>query len=262
MNTNNHIKNTSKLKSGRLLLLLLSLFWTAQVPAQADPLGQAVDATVQSNRAARESQNKVNQLDDQTRQLLERFRGALWQSQQLNVYAQQLEEIAAGQDAEKASLRRQLSELDRTERELLPLILRMLDSLDQFVALDIPFLADERGERIAALKRLMADPEASTGEKFRRVLEAYQIEVDYGRGLAAERAEVDDKVVDVLRVGRIGLFALSLDGGEALFWSGGQWQALPHRYIKDVRQGLRVAREIAAPSLLVLPMPAATGATP
>lgn len=262
MNIKYHIQNALVPKSGRLLLALLSLSWAAQAPAQADPLGQAVDTTIQSNRAARESQNKVNQLDDQTRQLLERYRSALWQSQQLNVYAQQLEEIAAGQEAEKVSLRRQLSELDRTERELLPLILRMLDSLEQFVSLDIPFLSDERGERIAALKRLMADPEASTGEKFRRVLEAYQIEVDYGRGLAAERAEVDDKVVEILRVGRIGLFALTLDGGEALFWSNGQWQPLPHRYIKDVRQGLRVAREIAAPSLLVLPMPAATGVAP
>ena len=136
-------------------------------------------------------------------------------------------------------------------------LLRLLDSLDKFVSLDLPFLKQERRERVDNLKRLMADPEAPVAERYRRLLEAYQIEIDYGRSLGAERALVDDREVDVLRVGRIGLFYLSLDGENAGRWdaAGKQWQALDSDYRASLKKGLRIAREINAPDTLVLPMP-------
>lgn len=235
---------------------LLGCVMAGMALAQTDPLSQAVETTIQTNRAAAQSQDRVDKLDDQTRQLLERYRAALWQSQQLTAYAQQLGELLASQDAERASLERQLGEMDRVERDLMPLMLRMLDSLEKFVELDLPFLQRERQERIAGLRRMMADADVGVPEKFRRVLEAYQIEADYGRTLGAERAEVQEKVVDVLRIGRVALFALTLDGGEALAWDAtqGQWQELERRFLPDVRKGLKIARETAAASLLRLPV--------
>jgi len=65
----------------------------------ADPLGQAVDATLNANKADKASQQKVDGLDDATRAMLDRYRNALWQTQQLNVYAQQLEQLAGSQTA-------------------------------------------------------------------------------------------------------------------------------------------------------------------
>ena len=234
------------------------------VAQAADPVGQAIDAAQAATAASRASQQRVNGLDDQTEQMLERYRAATWQAQQLNVYAQQLEEIANQQEAEKASLQRQLTEMDNTDREIMPLMLRMLDSLDKFVSMDLPFLRQERQERIASLKRLMADPEANTSEKFKRILEAFQIEADYGRTLGVERAEVDGKVADVLHVGRVALFYLSIDGDAAGRWdaNSGKWETLDHGYVKSVRQGMRIAREQTAADLLTLPMPTATGAQP
>lgn len=240
------------------LLIALSLAGLAVVAtAQTDKINQAIDATVQSNRAAVASQTRINGVDDATRSMLERYRAATWQAQQLSVYAKQLEQLLGAQEAEKTSLAQQLREIDRTERELTPLMLRMLDSLDKFVSLDLPFLKQERRERIDNLKRLMADPEAPVAERYRRLLEAYQIEIDYGRSLGAERALVDDREVDVLRVGRIGLFYLSLDGENAGRWdaTAKQWQALDSDYRASLKKGLRIAREISAPDTLVLPMP-------
>lgn len=229
----------------------------------ADPVSQAVDTTVQANKAAATSQQKVNQLDDQTKALLERYRNANWQAQQLKVYAQQLEQLAAAQDAEKESVQRQIAEMDRTERELLPLMLRMVDTLEKFIALDLPFLKDERKERVENLKRLMADPGKGVAEKYQRILEAYQIEADYGRSLGAERAEVDGRVGDVLRIGRVALFYLPMDGSDGAYWDAkaSKWQELERRYSGSVRKGLKIARETAAADLLVLPMPVA-GAAP
>ncbi|WP_299697082.1 DUF3450 domain-containing protein [Hydrocarboniphaga sp.] len=223
----------------------------------ADPVGQALDATTNANRASRDSQARIDQLDDATQAMLERYRSASWQSQQLKVYADQLEELAKGQEAERDSLQRQLTEIDRTERELLPLMLRMTQGLESIVASDLPFLHQERQERVDSIKRLMADPSASNADKFKRILEAYQIEAEYGRTLGAERTQVENRSVDVLRVGRTALFYLSTDGREAGWWDAAKssWQPLDSQYITPVRRGLRMARETLAPDLLQLPMP-------
>ena len=39
------------------------------------------------------------------------------------------------------------------ERQITPLTLKMIDSLGQFVNLDLPFLLDERRQRVARLRR-------------------------------------------------------------------------------------------------------------
>lgn len=249
------------------VVVLLSALLLAHSPyarSAPDPVGQALDATQQANRAAAASQSRIDRLDDQTRQMLERYRSALWQSQQLEVYAQQLEELAGNQEAERESLARQLAELERTERELLPLMLRMVQGLEQVVAEDLPFLQQERKERIEGVKRAMSDPSASNADRFRRILEAYQIEAEYGRTLGAERTQVENRSVDVLRVGRTALFYLTLDGKQGGYWEAVQkrWQPLDERHITQVRRGLRMAREVLAPDLLRLPMPtAAAGAS-
>ncbi len=245
--------------------LLLGLSAAAGAQGGGSP---AVDATVQANRAAGAAQQQINQLDDQTRALLERYRAALWQTQQLNVYAQQVGPLLATQDADRAALQQQLQQFSSSSHDLTPLLLRMLDSLDRFVALDLPFLQQERRERIASLKRLMTDAGTPQAEKYRRMLEAYKIEADYGRALGAERMQLPlgggSKVVDVLHLGRVALYYLSLDGAEAGCWDAQakQWRGLQGRYRSAIREGLKIAHETAAPEVLVLPVPAAGPAQP
>jgi biopolymer transport protein ExbB len=226
----------------------------------------AVDATVQANRAVVAAQQRIDQLDDQTRTLLERYRAALWQTQQLNVYAQQIEPLLSTQEADRNALQSQLQQLDNGSRDVMPLMLRMLDSLDKFVALDLPFLLQERRERIANLRRVLADADTPQAEKFRRLLEAYRIEAGYGRGLGAERMQVNvdgaRKTVDVLRLGRVALYYLTLDGISAGYWdaSSKQWHVLDGRYRGAIREGLKIAGETAAPEVLTLPLPAVVDA--
>lgn len=231
--------------------------------AQGDALERAVTTAEQTQRGSVQSQERIDRLDDQTKQLLERYRAATWQAQQLNVYADQLAQLTAGQDAEKASLQRQLVEMERTEREILPLMLRMFDGLEKLVAADLPFLQEERKERLENLRRLMANPETGVAEKYRRVLEAYQIEAEYGRSLGAERTQIGERTVDVLRVGRTGLYAITLDGAETFYWDAAtaKWRELDRKYEAAVKKGIRMARETMAADYLVLPMPAA-GASP
>lgn len=249
---------------GVLIGSLFAGFAVAQAPAGADKINQAISATQDSNRASAASQQRINVTDDATRAMLERYRAATWQAQQLGVYGKQLEQLLGAQEAEKASLRQQLVDSDRTERELIPLMLRMLDTLDRFVTLDLPFLKQERRERVDGLRRMMAEPDTPVAEKYRRLLEAYQVEIEYGRTFGAERAQVDDREVDLLRVGRASLFYLTLDGDEAGAWNAAtkKWVVLPGRYRSSIKKGLRIAHEVSAPTLLDLPMPLPVASAP
>jgi hypothetical protein len=246
----------------RGVVAALLLGSSALVQAQGDSLQRAIGSVEQGQRAAAQSQERVNRLDDETRRMLERYRGAVWQAQQLAVYSQQIEQLAEAQKGDREALQRQIDEMERVERELLPLMLRMIDGLDAFIGLDLPFLPEERRNRVADLRRLMADPDVGTADKFRRILEAYRIEVDYGNGLGAERVEIDGRLMDQLRIGRTGLFALALDAEHALRWDAraAKWERVEARHIAALREGLRIARETAAANLLVLPLPTAVSA--
>ncbi|MDD3762007.1 MAG: DUF3450 domain-containing protein [Nevskiales bacterium] len=252
------------MRPGQLVAVALMAMMPMAASAQSATVTRAIDETMRTQQSAAQSQDRIDHLDDQTRALLERYRAALWQSQQLSVYADQIDELSQSQEAERESLKRQIAEMERVERELLPLMLRMIDSLDSFVEFDLPFLQDERRERVAALRALMADASSSTAERFRRIVEAYQIEVDYGRGFGAERVEIEGRVMDQLRIGRAALFALALDDDEALRWDAGSgsWEEVDGRYLAAIREGLRIARETAAPNLLILPMPTAAKEQP
>jgi biopolymer transport protein ExbB len=120
---------------------------------------------------------------------------------------------------------------------------------------------------VAKLRQLMTDPSTPQAEKYRRIVEAYRIEGDYGRSFGAERIDVGDgnarKTVDVLRVGRVVLLSITLDGREPAAWNvvEKKWQPLSGRYRSAIREGLKIARESAAPIVVTLPVPAA-GAAP
>jgi len=143
------------------------------------------------------------------------------------------------------------------------LILNMQTSLEEFVRLDVPFLPEERQQRLAKLKAMMPRADVTNAEKFRRIVEAYQIENNYGNTIEAYRAniELQNKVstVDFLRLGRVSLYYQRLDGSETGIWDTKQkqWQLLSNDYRNVIRQGLRIARKESAPDLLTLPVPAA-----
>jgi hypothetical protein len=229
----------------------------------ADQLGAAISRTEEGNRAARVTQQRIDQLDDETRKLFERYRSATAQSAQLELYTQQLQQLLSRQQAEQASLQTQLTDIDQTERQLWPLMLQMLDSLQKFISLDLPFLVQERSERLASLQRVMADSATPIAEKYRRLLEAYQIEAQYGRTLGAERLTIDDRSFDVLRVGRLALFELTPDGHQAGLWDpqAKQWRPLQAKWCATIATGLRIARESSTPQTLILPLPVPTSAT-
>jgi hypothetical protein len=205
-----------------------------------------------------DSQKRVDALADESLSLSQNYRTTLRETEGLKLYLHQLREQLKAQEQEMVTIRQESQDLDRTNIEILPLMQRMLTSLEQFVALDVPFLKDERRSRILKLKEMMPRADVTVSEKFRRIVEAYQIEMDYGRTIEAYRAPLNDKEVDYLRVGRIALMYQTPDGDETGYWDmqKKEW-VVDDDYADGVRQGLKVARKQTSPNLLTVPVQAA-----
>ncbi|MGR9051154.1 MAG: DUF3450 domain-containing protein [Gammaproteobacteria bacterium] len=228
----------------------------------AADLQTAESLQVENQQKAEQSQKRIEKLDDQAQKMLDEFREAGMELENIRTYHHQLAKIVDSQEQEKNELARQMLDIEITQRNITPLMLRMLDVVEQFVALDAPFLEKERTLRIAELKDMMNRSDVALGEKFRRLLDAYRVETEYGRTIEAYSGDLKrdntNHTVDFLRLGRMGLYYLTLDEAEAGYWDKREkrWLVLDDRYRSAVRQGLRIARKQAAPDLLQLPVPA------
>lgn len=227
--------------------------------ASAQQLDQILRIDQQSTQESAESQQRIDRLSDQTQNLLDEYRTETARIDSLRDYNAQLEKLIRSQQEELDSLGTQLNEVTLIQREIMPLMNRMIEALDQFIDLDIPFLVEERTERVEKLRALMDRADVDPAEKYRRVMEAYQIENDYGRSVEDWQGELDDgRVVDFLRVGRIAFMYLSRDGSEAKVWNptSGSWEDASD-YRNGIANGLRMARDqMAKDRLLTLPVPA------
>jgi Spy/CpxP family protein refolding chaperone len=227
-----------------------------------ESLDDAVEMRGQANSELSETQSRIEVLSDATDNLLTQYQSALRQHESLLTYNRQLDALIAAQEVERASLAEQTDQVELVSRDVTPLMLRMIDALNAFVSLDVPFLEEERTDRILDLRKLMHRADVTEAEKYRRIMEAYQIENVYGRTIEAYRSTLaqDDKEVTVnfLRVGRIALVYQTLDESEAGVWNqdSRRWETLEGSFRSAIRNGLRIARKQTAPDLIRLPLPA------
>jgi hypothetical protein len=173
-------------------------------------------------------------------------------------YNARMQQFVQTQQEDIASLTQQVADLDTTAAEVAPLLQKMYDSLAEFVATDLPFLPDERRERMDKLKDLMAQ-EGAVAEKYRRLIEAYQVELEYGRTMGSYKGTLDDgREADFLRLGRVSLMYRTTDGAESGYWDAqkGTWVADAH-YARVINDALGIAQERTAPDLVTVPVPAA-----
>lgn len=240
-----------------LLLALLSL---CSPCGAANPLADALNEREAAHAAAIASQQRIDLAGEEMESSVPERRAALDQIADLRVYNGELQALLADQGKELSSLERRLSGVAIAGEQTPSLIMRMIEALERFLAQDIPFLSEERKERLQRLKRLVKRPDIAPQEKYRSVLETYRIELDYGRTIQAysgqRRVKGDSRLVDFLRIGRLALFYASPDGDETGYWdrSAGGWRSLPQEYQQAVRLGLRMARKEIPPDFIKLPI--------
>ena len=246
----------------KLSAAFLAIFMTTgnSIAQQQKNLEPAVKKATEINQSAAKSQQKINNITDQIDNKLQQFKAINKETTGLNVYNGQLQKQIDNQLQEMADLNASIDGVSIIERQITPLMLRMITGLAQFVELDVPFLAQERNNRVVELQAMMDRADIAPSEKFRRVMEAYQVEMDYGRTLEAYSGlhTIDDQErdVDFLRVGRTALIYQTRDASLQGTWNKKtrQWQALPSSYRTQVTKGLRMAKKQLAPDILMLPI--------
>ena len=226
---------------------------------------QTVDDVLRADQRrlnlAQQSQERINNIVEGTRSLEDQYRAINKEIDGLKVYNRLMRAQVEGQQATLEDIALSMDRVDVINRQIFPLMERMIDGLKQSVELDIPFLMAERRKRIADLEGIMERSDVSVAEKFRKVMEAYQIENDYGTSSEyyQESLTIDGETrsFNMLRIGRIGLYFQSDDTQIT-----GRWNNQSKQFERDdsarneVRKGLRMARQLIAPELIVIPVEA------
>ncbi len=226
----------------------------------ADQLEDSLDVVSSTNRSAEKSQDKIDSLSRETRILLEEYHSLKESSQYQQAYSRELEQLDASQKERIESLNRQIAQARITRQRILPLMRSMADALEKFVVLDIPFHQEERVASVIQLKQRLDRPGISVSARFRLLLEAYQIEQDYGGTVEAWRGPLqldgEELSVEYLRLGRAAFYYQSLDRENSAYWDRNSqgWVALDDTHNRALSQAMRVARKQTAPQLLELPL--------
>ncbi|MDJ0764137.1 MAG: DUF3450 domain-containing protein [Myxococcota bacterium] len=244
------------------LIVILGLALGPEEDAMGDSLKKTIDMVVAINTAASKAQNRIDNIDDQADQLISQYRDLERQRESLRVYNEQIEKLVVAQRARMDDIQNQINDAAMMGRELTPLMFRMLDNLEEFINLDVPFMREERTARIKGLRETMNKTDVADSEKFRQVLDAYLVELEHGKVIEEYKGKLTldgaEREVEFLKIGRLALVYRSIDGKKMGVWDreAKDWQELPRKFFSSVQKGFRMARKQSAPNLIHLPVSA------
>jgi hypothetical protein len=245
-----------------------AIFAATVILISGSVLAQSVDQILQADQRrlnlAQQSQERINSVVDRTRSLEDQYRAINKEIDGLKVYNRLMRAQVDGQVATLEDIGLSMDQVDVINRQIFPAMERMIDGLDQSIKIDVPFLLDERTARVSNLQEIMSRSDVSVAEKFRKVMEAYQIENDYGTTIEDYKQSLTidgaTRAFNMLRIGRVGLYFQSDDTKVTGRWDNAArtWE-IDNSARNEVRKGLRVARQLIAPELINIPVSAAEG---
>lgn len=255
----------SKLSKKSLIATAIvgTMAFTVSNFAAADALSELQKAEAVTFKASAKSQKKIDSIYEQTIDLLGDYRNTVDSADVLRGYNDHVQRMVDHQQGTIKSLQKQIDGVDKVKQGVVPLMYKMIETLEKFVDLDVPMNIESRKERIEGLRTVMGDSNVTTSEQFRLVLEAYEIEANYGTAFESYQRELDlgDRVItaDFVYMGRIALVAQSLDMKNSWVWNNStrSWEALGDEYLKTVKETIAMARKQLPMDLTKLPVFAA-----
>lgn len=232
------------------------------MPAAAQQLDSILKLEEVGNRYLAQSQRQIDQISDQTDSIVDEFRVTLIQVATLKTYNAQLRKLIRSQKREMTRLEEQIDYVTLVERRIMPLVQDMIDSLRLFVEADIPFLADERQDRIVRLQALMTDSTVTTSERYRQILAALEIESEYGRKIGTYQADMDVngdgivQTVNFLHVGRVAFLFQTKDKDDSYVWdhAAQEWIELSSSANGPIYSAIQMARGFVQGDVVELPI--------
>ena len=268
-NPSERTAKTPHTSSSVLPRLIFGIFMVAiatTIPISATSAGDldtAIGLVLRMNEAAAQSQKRVDKLDDQATDLLAQFRDIQRQIIASQEYNEQTQRLVDTQEREIAEIEKDIAKTTYVKHQVTPLLKKMVVTLEKFIELDIPFLSEERRQRVEKLKGYLDNPNVAEAEKYKQIMDAYLIETEYGHTIDAYKGTLTEpsgteRTVEFLRVGRVALIYRTIKGSEIKAWDKEtkSWLPLGSSYQSAIKKGFRIAQKQAAPDLVPIPVPA------
>ena len=247
----------------RSFILILLHFLFALIVVQEgrgtdlDWIQKKVESTIDLRQ---ETQKKEDTWAKKKAELIAKYRSLKKNRDYLIKVRNRTEKLLRAKKAKIEEIKRRMKESARIREELQLYLESVLTQLKDLIGRGLPFLLKERRERISSIEETLSDPEKGAAEKYRRVMEALQIEAEYGRTVEAYQETIDlngQKVlVDILRVGRLSLFFQTPDGKLVGQYDRikERWSLLPSKYCREIEKAIEIARRERTVELTRLPL--------
>jgi hypothetical protein len=225
-------------------------------------LDRANNAVTESFEEAAASHQRILQLSDEADELVLKFETEAKAVDALEVYNAGMRRTIERQEREIAQYDVSIAEAAQLQRQIPPLMERMMVALEQFVELDMPFQLDVRRQRLETVRSTFDDSGVNIAGRFSLVLQAYQAENNYGRGMDHYTDTLEsggvERDVDILRVGRIALVYQTSDKTETGMCDkeARQWVALGDEYRRPISTAIRIVDNLATYEIIELPISA------
>lgn len=208
----------------------------------------------------RDTQEKEEKWREEKEKMLLRYEELQKENNALAKQKQALLEEVKAAEGRVFAKEKALSDIEEISARIMPFLEEMILDLGNMIQNGLPFLSGERSARLEKLKSIMDDPEVSVSEKFRRVMEAFMVEAEYGMTIETwqETIDVEGKsmLADIFRLGRLALFYQSLNRENCGFFDmgKGRWSPLSGAYNRDIRIAFEIAKKRRPVELITLPL--------
>jgi len=234
------------------------VFGASLANAQDDArINETLKAVNTSNTNAKQSQQRIDSIASETDKLFGDYKQLLKVNAGLEAYIALQRKVIADQERRIAILEDSIGRIDEIKRQISPLMEGMVNDLESFINLDVPFQLEERRERVSLLRDTLENSRFSDPEKFRVILQAYDAEVSYGRSLNTYEGKNDDgQAVNYVRLGRIGFYYQDLQGASSSVWNNStkSWEPVDESLNEAIRNLIRMAKKTKQYDITLLPV--------
>lgn len=239
-----------------IFVLQFAIFCQAQGQS-AEQIKKPVDESISIRKNTQKSEE---QWQSDKEKLLARYDELTERAEHLSIKQKALTEKIDNTRNRIAVKQKELDDIVQIQSEIIPLISSLIKEIEQFTATDLPFLSEERDARLQRLIEIRDDPEVAVSEKYRKVMEALLVEMEYGNTIEVYQETIarDDRemLVDIFRLGRIALFFQTLDRKSCGFYNvaSATWQPLPTVYNRTIGAAMEIGAKRRPVELLTLPL--------
>lgn len=240
-----------------LAMLLASLALLPSALQAAENLAGMAEETVSSEQQVRSMEQSW---EAEERKMLSSIEQLRQRQQALQMETKQLQQQLEHKQSRLDFHERRREETEKLRQGLQQWFYAVASTIRTDIAGGVPFLAQERRERLDSLDKVLLDEDTAAHEKLRRLMEVLQVEAKYGYSAEAYADSIplagEQLQVDLVRLGRVSLFFITPDAHSCGVYDPATkgFTFLPAKYTADIRQALKSINGQSTDPLNLLPV--------